>query len=297
MATPPQTLPDDTRGAALQRSYRHWASFAGVRFFGRWALRLLMLGLLMVVLEFAVDGEWLFFKDTVLPRPFGFTGDRGGVIDELDFLIFGDFFWQHWVSTVKNTMIGFAIGAAIGLSLAISIVLYPISKPFVSDSVVGFEALPKILLIPVLFTWFGFGGASIIILTAMITFFPVFVSSLTGMINVPEDDRRLLASYQAGRVQRLYMSNIPRSFPNIFGGLKIGIANSMIGTILAEFIFGNEGLGFLVDLFHNRVLLEREWAGMVAVAVTFALLFWGLEMLQRYVAFWEKTPDEIIQGA
>lgn len=91
------------------------------------------------------------------------------------------------------------------------------------------------------------------------------------------------------------MSNVPRSIPNIFAGLKIGIANSMIGMILAEFVFGNQGLGFLVDLFHNQLLLDREWAGVVSVAVTFALLFWVLEMIQRRVAFWERTPEEIVQ--
>lgn len=275
--------------AQAARSYRHWASCSVARFLGRWVQRLTLLAILLVLLEAAVDREWLFFKDTILPRPTDVAG-------ELESLLFGDFFWKHWFQTVKNTMIGFVIGSVVGLSLAMLIVLYPLSKPFVSDSVVGFEAVPKILLVPIIFAWFGFGGTSIIVLTILITFFPVFVASLTGMINVPQDDQRLLASYQANRVQRLYMSNVPRSIPNIFAGLKIGIANSMIGTILAEFIFGNQGLGFLVDLFHNQLLLDREWAGVVSVAVRFALLFWILEMVQRYVAFWERTPEEIIQS-
>lgn len=271
----------------LTRTYRHWGSYAVLRFLGRWVQRLILLTILLVLLEMAVDKEWLFFKDTILPRP-------TDVASQLESLVFGDFFWRHWFLTVKNTMIGFLIGAVVGLLLSVLIVLYPVSKPFVSDSAVGFEAIPKILLVPVIFAWFGFGGTSIVVLTILITFFPVFVASLTGMINVPEDDSRLLASYQANRVQRLYMSNIPRSIPNIFAGLKIGIANSMIGTILAEFIFGNQGLGFLVDLFHNQLLLDREWAGVVSVAFTFALIFWVLEMFQRYIAFWEKTPEEII---
>jgi NitT/TauT family transport system permease protein len=301
MAVRSGALQDEGFLSQAKRTYRHWASYAVLRFFGRWVQRLLLLSFLLVLLELAIDGKWLFFTDKLLPRPTGVAG-------ELESLLFGadgraslwdgelPFFWKHWFLTVRNTMIGFVIGSVVGLTLAIVIVLYPFSKSVVQDSVVGFEAVPKILLIPIIFAWFGFGGTSIIVLTILITFFPVFVSSLTGMVNVPEDDQRLLASYQANRVQRLYMSNIPRSIPNIFAGLKIGIANSMIGTILAEFIFGNQGLGFLVDLFHNQLLLEREWAGIVAVAVTFALVFWVLEMVQRYVAFWEKTPEEIIQA-
>lgn len=187
-----------------------------MRFFGRWVQRIVLLAILLGLLEAAIDREWLFFRDTILPRPTDVAG-------ELETLIFGDFFWRHWFLTVKNTLIGFLIGSGIGLLLAVLIVLYPFSKPFVSDSVVGFESVPKILLVPVIFAWFGFGGTSVVVLAILITFFPVFVSSLTGMINVPEDDRRLLASYQANRVQRLYMSHVPRSIPNISAGSRSGL--------------------------------------------------------------------------
>lgn len=279
--------------------YADAGSYAVVRHTARWGLRIVLLAILVAFWQLLVTGSvfgelqvlgtgWV--NDAILPR----TDD---IADEMWFLLFDSgFFWEHWWQTLRNTLAGFAIGSVLGASLAIAMVLWPRTRAAISDSAIAFEAIPKVTIIPVLFAWFGFGGQSMMILAVMITFFPVFLTSLVGMTHVPEDDIKLMNSFRCNRYQMLYMMRFPHALPNVFGGLKIGIANAMIGAILAEFLFGNSGLGFLVDLYYNTLRVPEEFAAMFLIAITFVILFGALEITQRFVVFWSKTAEEIIAG-
>lgn len=280
------------------RLYLDARSYTVLRVLGRWTMRAILLVLFVIGWEILIDGTAFgvvtvlgdgVINDAIIPR----ASDTGV---ELWDMVGASFFWDAWTSTVFNVLLGFAIGTAVGLTLAVLIVLYPFSQPMISDSAVAFEAIPKVTIIPVLFAWFGFGGTSMIILATMITFFPVFLTALMGMTHVPEDDVKLMKSMRANRYQILYMMRLPHALPNIFGGLKIGVANAMIGAILAEFLFGNAGLGFLVDLYYNQLRVPREFAAMILVALTFVWMFGILELLQRRLVFWSKTAEEILAG-
>ena len=88
------------------------------------------------------------------------------------------------------------------------------------------------------------------------------------------------------------MLQFPHALPNFFGGLKVALANAIVGTILAEFLFGNEGLGFLIKLFFSQLKVGDLFAVMAAVSLAALLLFFLLDIAQRRIAFWVKPLDQ-----
>ena len=271
------------RSGVLAWAEELWATYLAVRLAGRWALRFFMLFLLALVWQAVVD--WGLISEVSISRP---TAIAAKIWD-----IYGaEFFWEAFQATVLSTLMGLGIGTSIGLVLAITIVLFPWTRFIVSDYAVAFEAIPKVALVPLLVTWFGFGLTSKVFLSAIIAFFPVFLTVLAGVARVPEDNHRLLSNYGANRVQRLYMLQFPHALPNFFGGLKVALANAIVGTILAEFLFGNTGLGFLIKLFFSQLKVADLFAVMMAVSLAALTLFFLLDVAQRRIAFWVKPLDQ-----
>lgn len=283
MATERSVLRSQRRSGVLARAQDLGAEYRVVRFAGRWALRLFMLFLLGLVWQAVVD--WGLINEVSVSRP---TAIAARIWD----IYAAEFFWSSFKATVLSTLMGLSIGTGIGLVLAITIVLFPWTRFIVSDYAVAFEAIPKVALVPVLVTWFGFGVTSKVLLAAIIAFFPIFLTTLAGVARVPEDNHRLLTSYGANRVQRLYMLQFPHALPNFFGGLKVALANAIVGTILAEFLFGNQGLGFLIKLFFSQLKVGDLFAVMAAVSLAALLLFFLLDIAQRRIAFWVKPLDQ-----
>ncbi len=265
------------------RAYDRWRHYTIVRLLARWILRLLMLFLLALLWQALV--EWGAINQVILAKP-------TSIVDQIGDIVFASFFWEHFAGTINGTLAGFGVGSSIGFLLAATIVLFPRTKPFVSEYVVAFEAIPKVALVPVIVVWFGFGSTSKVVLASMIAFFPVFLTTLAGIAAVAEDDHKLLSSLRANRVQRLYMLQLPNALPNIFGGLKIALANALVGTILAEFLFGNVGLGFLIKLYNSQVKIAELFAVMFSVSIAALFLFYMLDVVQRRFAFWVRPLDQ-----
>ena len=288
MAVEPVALRDESRTGVRAQAADLWSRYLVVRVATRWALRLFMFFLFGLAWELVV--EWGWIAEITVSRP-------TAIADQIWDLYQTTLFWEFFRATVLSTLGGLGIGTGIGLILALTIVLFPWTRFIVSDYAVAFEAIPKVTLVPVLVTAFGFGLTSKLLLAAIISFFPIFLTVLAGVARVPEDNHRLMSSYQVNRVQRLYMLQFPHALPNFFGGLKVALANAIVGTILAEFLLGNEGLGFMIKLFFSQLRVADLFAVMIAVSLTALMLFFLMDFAQRKIAFWVKPLDQAPGGA
>lgn len=287
MAVEQVALRDQPLNRLRARADDLWSSHLAVRVAGRWALRFFMFFLFALAWELVVDWGWI--AEVTVSRP-------TAIAEKIWDIYQTTLFWEFFRATVLSTLAGLGIGMGIGLSLAVTIVLFPWTRFIVSDYAVAFEAIPKVTLVPVLVTAFGFGLTSKLLLAAIISFFPIFLTTLAGVARVPEDNHRLLSSYQVNRIQRFYMLQFPHALPNFFGGLKVALANAIVGTILAEFLLGNEGLGFMIKLFFSQLKVADLFSVMIAVSLTALMLFFLLDLMQRKIAFWVKPLDQAPMG-
>ena len=152
----------------------------------------------------------------------------------------------HSLQTLYTTLAGFALavvvgvalGAAIGSSRLVYRGLYPV--------LIGFNSVPKVALVPVLVIWFGIGTVPAILTAFVISFFPIAVNVATGLATIERDMTDVLRSLGATRRDILVKVGLPRSLPYLFASLKVAITLSFVGSVIAETVASNKGIGYLM---------------------------------------------------
>ena len=188
--------------------------------------------------------------------------------------------------TAWATLIGFALGVAIGLIggalLGASRLLYDMVYP----SLIGFHAIPSVALIPLLVVWFGAGAHIAVIMATLVSFFPVTVIVATAIqASSPELDD-VLRSLGARKLDVLLKVSIPRALPQFFGSIKLAITGALIGTIVAETVAANTGIGYVMIVATNRLDGPLAFAGLTVLAVMGVTLYVAALVLEKRLTGW-----------
>ena len=273
-------------------SERIWYLKPAGGFVFRWVVRIAVFVVLINIWEWWVNSGRA--NEAIFPAPSNIWGALqsffgGDLTYDTPLFFFAPFFREHFSATMTETAIGFTIGTLIGLSLAVIITMWPFMKKILSDYIVAFEAIPKVALVPLFVTWFGVGHQSKIVLAATITFFPVFLTSYTGMNTVPEDYTKLVTQLRSNRFQRMRMLQFPHCLPTLFAGLKQALTNSLIGAIIAEFFGAREGLGFLISIYSFQLRTDRLFAVLIIISALALAFFLLLDVLAKRICFWSNT--------
>lgn len=212
----------------------------------------------------------------VLPGP-------GTVVDRFATAWLDGTMWPHFVTTLVEILLGFALGAAAGLLVGLLLARSHVAERLLSPYIVAAQATPILALAPLIALWFGTGLLSKLVICALIVFFPVAVATMVGIRSV---DRRLLemsASYRASRAQVIAKVEIPAALPAILGGMRVGITLSVIGAIIGEWTGGDKGLGVLINLARGSLF---DIPLMFATLMTLGLLGVALYLLMIVVERW-----------
>ena len=256
-----------------ERSASHW-SLAGA------VPHLLLFAVLILVWEAAVRIGLI--QSIMIPRPSAI----GAAIVDL-YLVEGTI-WSHFFITLAEAVLGFLIGAAIAVALAVGSALSDAFRRYVSPYAVVLNVTPGIALTPVIIAWFGFGMGSKIALAAVISFFPIFVNTLTGLTQVDMDREELFRSLGASRLQIFTHLHVPGAMPLLFAGLKIGLTTALIGAVVAEFAQATEGVGVLMNRFSFQLNMGASIATLLSMTLIGLLLFYSMEFLDRRLIFWRR---------
>ncbi|WP_246050002.1 ABC transporter permease [Aquibacillus sediminis] len=156
------------------------------------------------------------------------------------------YFLSHINATFIEVIGGFLIGATIGVGLGFIVSQSRTLREILHPYIIASQAMPKIALAPLLTLWFGYGFAPKIIITALISFFPLFESTVTGLSLVDKDKVALFRSLKASPLQILMKLRLPSAVPYLFSGLRVAIVLSVVGAAVSEFIGANKGLGAVI---------------------------------------------------
>ncbi|MEM8552703.1 MAG: ABC transporter permease, partial [Pseudomonadota bacterium] len=173
----------------------------------------------------------------VLPPPSVFLWR---IVEEHDRLL------EHGLLTTKLVLYGFVAGALPGIALGYAIAKSSVADRILYPIVVFIQGLPKVTLAPLLLVWFGFGTFPKVLLTALITIFPVLVDSIAGFKAIDRRQYYLSRSMGASWWQTFRFIELPTAMPQIFSGLKITIVIAVTVVIVVEWLNSRNGLGYLV---------------------------------------------------
>ena len=197
--------------------------------------------------------------------------------------------WEHFFATSIIIFIGYFIGVFLGILFGYIIEKCEILKDMLMPYLIFFQTAPKIALVPLFVIWFGLGLTSKLALIISMVFFPVMISTMAGINSVPKDMRNLMKILNGNKLQILFKIELPHSMPMIFSGLKIGMVQAIIGAIVAEWISGKVGLGYILvfasSVFDTTLLI----AGIFFTILVGIFYYEIVNILEKRILYWHES--------
>ena len=177
-----------------------------------------------------------------------------------------------WV-TAKEVLIGLALAAIGGLAIAIALHSSTVLRRAFYPLVVASQAVPVIVIAPILVIWLGFGIGPKLVVIALVCFFPIVVNTLDGLESVDPAQEKMMRSLGASRRDLLWRLELPSSLPFMFSGLKIAAAVAVIGAVFGELVGSDAGLGHAIQIGTAQLLTDRVFAAVVLLSAMAIALF------------------------
>jgi ABC-type nitrate/sulfonate/bicarbonate transport system permease component len=195
--------------------------------------------------------------------------------------------WGHIAATLERVAIGFGTGAAAGVTLGLAAgALVPV-RNVIKPLVELLRPIPPLAVLPMFIVWVGIGEPSKIGFITYATFFPVFLTTVTGVRQI--DPLLLRAARSLGaRGPALFARVIlPAALPDVLTGLRLGVALAFFVIVISEFIGAEQGLGFLINDGRNFFQVPQ----MLGAAVVLGLLGYAgnelVRLLERRLMRWQ----------
>lgn len=199
--------------------------------------------------------------------------------------------WRHIGFTVQNIVIGLVLGCVAGVALAYVMTRFPKLAIWLDGPLVILQTAPKIALAPLFVVWFGFGIASKIIIVFSLVFFPVFIGAVAGFRTLDPKMKDLSRLLGLSSLQRFRQIELPSAMPEIFVGLKIGAVQALVGAVLAEWMAGKVGLGYLMTFAAATYKTPLLFAAVLLTVILGLLLHVVLNMLENRLLAWKGTRN------
>ena len=174
---------------------------------------------------------------------------------------------QNAWATLVTTTIGFALAIVFGLALGVAIGSSTLLYHGLYPLLIAFNSVPKVAVVPVLVIWFGAGAIPAIITAFLISFFPIVVNVATGIATVEPELRDVLRALGAKPSDIIRKVGLPRAMPYFFASLKIAITVAFVGSIIAETVASNDGIGKLMIVASSRFDVPLVFAGLIVTGI------------------------------
>ena len=199
------------------------------------------------------------------------------------FLDYGwDTLWRTVVGLMLAVGVGVALGMVMGFSKTMRDALYPL--------LVGFNAIPKATVVPIIALIFvGQHDLNTILIAFMISFFPIAVSVSIGLSTLEPEYRDILRALGASKTMIFWKIALPKTLPEFFGALKVAVTLAFIGTNLMEIVSPHgRGLGALFDSGKTNADNPLMFAVLIALAILGIVLYYVVVVLEKIFAGWAE---------
>jgi NitT/TauT family transport system permease protein len=191
--------------------------------------------------------------------------------------------------TIVEVLIGFTVSVVVGVPLAFGIVLSRTLERIVMPMMVASQAIPKVAIAPILVVWLGFGLLPKVAIAFLIAFFPIVVSTVTGLKSVELDMIDLVRSMGAGTGKIMLRVRAPSALPHMFAGFKVAICLSVVGAIVGEFVGSDNGLGYLLLTATGTLDGTLVWSTLIILIAIGVTLYMIVVKLERLAIRWHVS--------
>ena len=200
----------------------------------------------------------------------------------------GPIFTAHLPATMSVVVIGLMISIVLGMALAILMDASPIAEKALYPVVIASQTIPTTALAPLFVLWFGYTIWSKVLVTVLMTFFPVTITVFDGFRSVRTEMKDLMFCMGADTRQMFFKLKLPAVLPCFFSALKMAVPLSVIGAAIGEWLGAQSGLGY----FSRRMMTQLDGAGVFApillLSIAAMLLVAVVSAIEKWVITWRN---------
>ena len=199
------------------------------------------------------------------------------------------FFAANGAVTLLEALAGFILGSTVAFASAILMTRWRILEQTLFPLAVIVKVTPVVAVAPLLVVWFGFGSLPIVSISALITFFPVLVNTVTGLKSVDTGALNFFRSVNTSPRETFLKLRLPGALPYLFAAFRIAIPLSVIGAVVGEFFGGNRGLGGVIFVAHHNLDMPTSFAAILILATIGVSLTVLTSQVERRALFWHDS--------
>ncbi len=221
--------------------------------------------------------EWLGLESFLVPSP-----------AEIGDALWSDrtVLWENTWVTLREILLGIAFGVLAGLLLATAMRFSRLLRDAIFPLTVVAQAIPVVVLAPILVVWFNYGIWPKVVIVALAVFFPIVVSTLEGLRGVDPEAVKMMRTLDASRWAIFRRVEAPTALPSFFAGAKIAVAVAPIVALFAELAGANSGLMLQITQANNNLRADVVFAAVTILAAIGVLLVGLTALAQRLVIGW-----------
>lgn len=189
--------------------------------------------------------------------------------------------WEHSLITLQEAFIGLLLGVSVGFLAAVFMDTFDVVYKAFYPLLIITQTIPSVAIAPLLVLWFGYEMTPKIILIVISTFFPVTVGLLDGFRSADKDAINLLRSMGATRLQIFSYIKFPSALPQLFSGLRIAAAYSVVGAVISEWLGGFGGLGVYMTRVKKAFAFDKMFAVIFLISAISLVLMALVEFAEK----------------
>jgi NitT/TauT family transport system permease protein len=223
----------------------------------------------------------------LLPTPLAIVeefGNRGG------------FILAQALPTFVETTLGFLLGVTVGIGAGLGIVYSRLLWLTMYPALVVLGSVPRIAIAPLILIWLGLDNLwSKATITFLVAFFPLLVNAVVGFSQIEEEMLELAKTMGMSRWTEFRKIRFPHAMPYLFAGGKASMTLAVIGAVVAEFVAGQQGLGYLIIIGNNELNAALIFAAITVLSVMSLGLFGLIVGLEKWLMPWRRGmhPTEL----
>ena len=199
--------------------------------------------------------------------------------------------YPHLWTTTYEVILGFVIGAFLGIVLGYIFIKVDALKTMLMPYLIFLQTAPKIALVPLFVIWFGIGLVSKVVLIISMVMFPVLSGMMLGLESIPPDVRNLMKILKASKWQIFSQVEMQYSLPALFASMKVGIVQAVIGAIVAEWMSGKQGLGYILTYASSTYDTPMLLAGIIVTIILGIATYQVISVLEDKFLYWHESKN------
>ena len=197
--------------------------------------------------------------------------------------------WSHSKITLTEILLGFGLTIVTSIPLGLLIALSALAKQIVYPPIMLMQLVPKIAVAPLFLVWLGFGLESKVLLTILMTFFPLLLASISGFMILDDRLLYLTKSMGASSWDTFRYLRFPAALPVIFSGIKTSATIAATAAIVAEFVGANRGLGYVLLRGTSTMDIELVFAVLVVLTIVGIAINYVVEFCEWAMTPWQRA--------